>query len=91
MSNIKQNNEVESINKEISLVKDRLKINEKSLNQFQNGLRLIWRLQIKQGKKTNLFKTKKKFKKHWGIYLILRLRLSKKGWFTKKCACKCTK
>ena len=41
MSNINQNNEVESINKEISLVKDRLKINEKSLNQFQNGLRLI--------------------------------------------------
>ena len=59
MSNIKQNNEVESINKEISLVKDRLKINEKSLNQFQNGLRLIGRLRIKQGKKTNLFKTKK--------------------------------
>ena len=59
MSNINQNNEVESINKEISLVKDRLKINEKSLNQFQNGLRLIWRLRIKQGKKTNLFKTKK--------------------------------
>ena len=59
MSNIKQNNEVESINKEISLVKDRLKINEKSLNKFQNGLGLIGRLRIKQGKKTNIFKTKK--------------------------------
>ena len=44
MSNINQNNEVESINKEISLVKDRLKINEKSLNKFQNGLGLIGRL-----------------------------------------------
>ena len=29
MPNTNQNNEVESINKEISLVKDRLKINEK--------------------------------------------------------------
>ena len=38
MSNINQNNEIENINKEISLLQDRLKINEKSLNQFQNGL-----------------------------------------------------
>ena len=59
MPNINQNNDVENINKEISLVKDRLKINEKSLNQFQNRLRLTGRLRIKQGKKTNLFKTKK--------------------------------
>ena len=34
MTNIKQNNEIENINKEISLVQDRLKINEKSKNQF---------------------------------------------------------
>ena len=40
-------------------MKDRFKINEKSLNQFQNGLRVIGRLWIKQGRKTNLFKTKK--------------------------------
>ena len=59
MSNINQNNEVESINKEISLLQDRLKINEKSLNQFKNGLRRIGRLQLKQGQKTNLSKTKK--------------------------------
>ena len=52
-------NKVESINKWISLVKDRFKINEKSVNQFQNGLRVIGRLWIKQGRKTNLFKTKK--------------------------------
>ena len=44
MSNINQNNEIESINKEISLLQDRLKINEKSLNQFKNGLRRIERL-----------------------------------------------
>ena len=59
MSNINQNNEVESINKEISLLQDRLKINEKSLNQFKNGLRRIGRLRLKQGQKTNLSKTKK--------------------------------
>ena len=38
MSNTNQNNKIENINKEISLLQDRLKINEKSLNQFQNGL-----------------------------------------------------
>ena len=37
MSNAKQNHEIEHINKEIGLLQDRLKINEKSLNQFQNG------------------------------------------------------
>ena len=33
MSNINQNNEIENINK---LLKDRLKINKESKNQFQN-------------------------------------------------------
>ena len=37
MSNATQDNEIEHINKEIGLFQDRLKINEKSLNQFQNG------------------------------------------------------
>ena len=55
----KQNNEIEHINKEISLLQDRLKINEKSLNQFQNGLLQIGRLRVKQGQRTNLSKTKK--------------------------------
>ena len=41
MPNINQNNEIENINKEISLLQDRLKINEKSLNQFQNALTRI--------------------------------------------------
>ena len=59
MPNINQNNDIESINKEISLLQDRLKINEKSVNQFKNGLRWIGRLRLKQGQKTNLSKTKK--------------------------------
>ena len=59
MPNIKQNNEIENTNKEISLLQDRLKINEKSLNQFQNGLMRIGRIRVKQGKKTNLSKNKK--------------------------------
>ena len=59
MTNTKQNNEIENINKEISLVQDRLKINEKSKNQFQNGLMEIGRIRVKQGQKTNLSQTKK--------------------------------
>ena len=58
MSNIRQNNGIESINREVSLLQDRLKINQKSLNQFQNGLRRIGRLLLKQGQKINLSKTK---------------------------------
>ena len=57
--NINQNNEIESISKKIGLFQDRLKINEKSLNQFKNGLRRIERSQLKQGQKANLSKTKK--------------------------------
>ena len=59
ISNTKQNNEIEHINKEISLLQDRLKINEKSLNQFQNGLMRIGRIRVKQGQRTNLSQTKK--------------------------------
>ena len=59
MPDINQNNGIESINEEIGLLQDRLKINEKTLNQFKNGLRQIGRLRLKQGQKTNLFKTKK--------------------------------
>ena len=54
-----QNNEIEHINKEISLLQDRLKINEKSKNQFQNGLMEIGRIRVKQGQKKNLSQTKK--------------------------------
>ena len=59
MPNINQNNETEGINKEISLLQDRIKINEKDLNQFKNGLRRTGRLRLKQGQKKNPFKTKK--------------------------------
>ena len=59
MSNINQNNEIEHINKEISLLQDRLKINGKSKNQFQNGLMEIGRMRVKQRQKTNLSQTKK--------------------------------
>ena len=40
-------------------MQDRLEINQKSLNQFKNGLRQITRFRLKQGQKTNLSKTKK--------------------------------
>ena len=59
MPNTSQNNGIENISKEISLLQDRLQINEKSLNQFKNGLRRIGRLRLKQGQKTNLSKSKK--------------------------------
>ena len=44
MPKTKQNNEIEHINKEISLPQNRLKINEKNKNQFQNGLMRIGRI-----------------------------------------------
>ena len=59
MPNINQNNEIEFINKEISLLEDRLKINEKSENQFQNVLMRIKRLRLKQGQKKRFLKPKK--------------------------------
>ena len=59
MANTKQDNEIEHVNKEISLLQDRLKINEKSKNQFQNGLMEIERIQVKQGQKTILSQTNK--------------------------------
>ena len=55
---INQNNEIDHINKEISLLQDRLKINKKSLNQFQNGLMRIGRIRIKQRQRTNISQTK---------------------------------
>ena len=59
MSNINQNNEIENINKEVSLLEDRLKINEESKNQFINVLMRMKRLRLKQGQKTNLSETKR--------------------------------
>ena len=59
MPNINQNNEIEHVNKEITILQDRFKINEKSLNQFQNGSTRIGRIRIKQGQRTNFSLIKK--------------------------------
>ena len=59
MPNKQQNNEIEHINKEINLLQDLLKKNEKSQNQFQNWLMQIGRIQVKKGQRTNLSQTKK--------------------------------
>ena len=59
MPNINQNNKIQNINKEIRSLQDRLKMNEKSLNQFQNGLTRIGIIRIKQGQRKNLSLTKK--------------------------------
>ena len=65
MPNIQQNNtqnEIERINKEINLLHNRLKKNEKSENQFQNGLLHIGRMRVKKGQRTYLSQTKKNAK-----------------------------
>ena len=59
MPNVKQNNEIEHINKKISLLQDRLKINEKSKNQLQNGIMEIGRIRVKKGESTYISQTKK--------------------------------
>ena len=51
MPKTQQNNEIEHINKEINLLQDRLKKNEKSQNQFQNELMQIGRIQVKKGQR----------------------------------------
>ena len=51
--NAQQNNiqnEIDYINKEINLLQDILQKNEKSQNQFQNGLLQIKRIQVKKDK-----------------------------------------
>ena len=77
MPNINQNNEIEYISKEISLLQDRLNINEKSLNQYQNVLTRIGRLRLKQGQRTNLSETKKNTKNIEG-YIQNKIKLIKK-------------
>ena len=46
MSNLQQN--IEYINKGINLLQDLLKKNEKSQDQFQNGLMQIGRIRVKK-------------------------------------------
>ena len=55
-----QNIEIESINKEMRILQDRLDINEKSLNQFKNRLMQIRRIQVQR---KNISKTKKTYLK----------------------------
>ena len=59
MPNEKQNNEIEHINKEINLLQDLLKKNEKSQNQFQKGLMQIGRIRVNEDKGQIFFKPKK--------------------------------
>ena len=61
MPNLQHNNiqnKIEQIKKEIDLLQGRLKIDEKSQNQFQNGLMHIKRIQVKKDKGRILFKPK---------------------------------
>ena len=58
MRNLQQN-EIEQIEKEIILLEDRLKKNEKSMNQLQNGLMHTKRIQVQRGQKQDFFQTKK--------------------------------
>ena len=77
MPNINQNNEIKHINEEISLLEDRLKINEKSKNKFQNVLTRIRRLRLRKNISENkkiqkilkdIFKNKIKYMKKRMIY-----------------------
>ena len=54
-----QKTEFEQIKKEITSLQDRCKKNEKSLNQFQNGLVQIKRIRAKKGQRQDSFQTKK--------------------------------
>ena len=65
MPNTQENNiqnEIEPINKEINLLQDRLKKNEKSQNQFQNGLKQIRRIRVKKKEKGWIFLKPKKYR-----------------------------
>ena len=62
MPNTQQNDEIEHINKEINLLQDRLKKNEKCLSQFQNGLMKIERIRVKKRTKDETFSNRKNTK-----------------------------
>ena len=62
MKNTQQNNiqkENKQIKKEIDLLQDRLKKNEKSQNQSQNGLMHIKRIWVQKRQRQDSFQTKK--------------------------------
>ena len=62
MPNLLENNiqnVIEQINKDLNLLQDRIKKNEKSRNQFQNGLKQIRRIRVKKDKGQVFLKPKK--------------------------------
>ena len=59
MQNLQQNSETVFINNEINLLQDLLKKNEKSQNQFQNGLARIGQIRVNKGQRTNFSQTRK--------------------------------
>ena len=59
MQNLQQNNEIEHINKEISLLQYLLKKNKKSQNQFQNELMQTGGKWVKTEKVRIFFKPQK--------------------------------
>ena len=50
IQNLQQNSEIMYINKEMNLLQDLLKKNEKIQNQFQNGLARIGKIPAKKDK-----------------------------------------
>ena len=59
MPNLQQNDEIEHVNKGINLLQYLFKKNEKSQNQFQNGLIQIRRIRVKKEKRLIFLKPKK--------------------------------
>ena len=59
MQNLQQNPEIMYINYEINLLQDLLKKNEKTQNQFQNGLARLGKIRVKKGQRTNFYQTRK--------------------------------
>ena len=91
MPNTQQNNEIKHINKEINLLQDLLKKNEKSLNQFQNGLMQIGRIWAKKGQKTNLSQAKKIQNMVKNIFQNKIKQIKKNANLRQKYTCTCKK
>ena len=62
MPNLQQNNEIKHINKEVNLLQDLLKKNEKSLNQFKKWVNANWMNTSKKRKKYGSFSNQKNTK-----------------------------
>ena len=91
MPNTQQNNEIKHINKEINLLQDLLMKNEKSLNQFQNGLMQIGRIWAKKGQKTNLSQAKKIQNMVKNIFQNKIKQIKKNANLRQKYTCTCKK